>query len=276
MQKYDYDKEVLTDINQIIISKKYRLVGSQKDKNILFANDYDIEDEQKHYNYPDFLKHIQDKYHYAMNSQNSYIIDFKAGDLHWTFKNVLNGYKFVKGKKIYLIDALKKDARIKLDMIFLLHDRFVEFSCIYKVGQNNEDPIIGIKKDIEELFNNKNFPKIIKRLYSLAKLQKQDTKQIINFLNSKWGLFYQSVSDMKTLILLLEQTMKPIPLTEIKTHLQIIKQNLAKIDDINVSQKINKICEMDEPKMVLKSLVQLEKSLSKVLNKEAEVFIDTL
>ena len=176
---------------------------------------------------------------------------------------------------------------IKLDMIVLLNSVFVEFSDVYyfKVAGKElykkitEKCVLeDLKKSSKEYYDDKNYYKYLKRMYSMA-IMKNNIKRIklLNeYFNSVVGLCYKCASDLSLLELLLDCKFRKVNLADIHSNLQIIKQKLSscvEIEHKSFSSKIDSICEINESIKLKKEIHKIIIYLHNVININAENFI---
>jgi hypothetical protein len=182
----------------------------------------------------------------------------RFGVLRWKPKEVLQGFKQYPGRKITLEEAFAQGGLIKLDTVaFVENNRFADFSVIYTFYAGGS-PITSIskgvdtiKEDIQELLLLRNYSKVAKRLFSLARYYNKGTaiKQLNQYLNSDFGRLYSLNADAKTLLYLLENE-DSIPLEKVKYEIDQFKQRLGSIytikgvDSKGLLKKIDKLTEL--------------------------------
>ncbi|RZK78889.1 MAG: hypothetical protein EOO85_05125 [Pedobacter sp.] len=86
------------------------------------------------------------------------------------------------------------------------------------------------------MFREENYFKVIKRFFSLALIKDSMDKNILHLLNSDYGMFYKFIHYVGLVVLMLEQTFKPIPMDLVTTNLEFIKQfanHIANFFDID-------------------------------------------
>ena len=96
------------------------------------------------------------------------------------------------------------------------------------------------------------------------------------YFNSVVGLCYKCLSDLSLLELLLECKFKKVNLADIHSNLQIIKQKLSSVVEIqnkNLSGTIDKICDITNTKIVKKQIHKIVVYLQKIVNINAENFM---
>lgn len=141
-----------------------------------------------------------------IEDNNFYFIEMKIQTLDGDKKRYYYGDEFKKKDfmKIQNIDF------IKIDILAFINYEFKEVSIIYKLGDSNDENdnefIKNIKEDIKELKQEGSYYKILKRLYSIAKIK--DDRKMINlltrFFNSDVGKLYSRYSNIQAILLGLE------------------------------------------------------------------------
>jgi len=165
------------------------------------------------------------------NEEGVYFIEFKIE------------YKNGKKIKLHKNDILKRDMinknidMVKLDLIFYDQDEyeFIEVSILYdfkRVVKSSKKYIDNLKEEIDELKDEGSWYKILKRLFSIYRLEK-DTDRLLRLseiFNSPLGEDYKKISNLKTLSLLKDYY------KDYKTH-RLIEINLKKLRE-NPSVKL--------------------------------------
>lgn len=130
---------------------------------------------------------------------------------------------------------------IKIDIIFYFDRRFIESSIIYNFDDkrlSNEELINKMKEDIDEFIKDKNYMKVIKRIFSIERINKNYDvlKMIIRFLNSNVGEESQKLSNLETIQLLKEHYKLD------KFNKARVKLNLKEIDCLgSIEDNINEL-----------------------------------
>jgi hypothetical protein len=221
--------------NILEMYENQEIIGTAADKDINIVNDYDLQEYinlegDKRQLYINIYEEFKKKFKDAIMNKDIFITDFKCGHyksipIRWNYENMMNGYKVIEDKKIWFINALQQKSVIKLDVLFLDSEtsRLHEISQNYYIEINNNsnyDKIV--KKNIKTsllrsfkdyYYNDKNFFKAMKRLYSYYKIFDERSKKIKLFqdlFNSEMGKQNKIISDLKTLLLLMEQTFRPV------------------------------------------------------------------
>jgi hypothetical protein len=232
--------------NNISLTKKYKVIGSSKLKNIRYNSDFDLADfyNNKNPSIKKIVKYFQSIYK-ILDSKNSYsyITDFKCGldsnhePLHWTKKEILNNSKkLLDDTYITLDDALQQKSTIKIDVVSYINNTFIEISENYYIKINgnsnfdedelNETKIINsIKESEQEEIKDNNYNKALKRNFSWRYSNNKNDpklKLLLDFFNSDVGILNKTRSDLDTLILLFEKV-KYIKIDQILNAVDIIK-----------------------------------------------------
>lgn len=199
------------------------LIGSNKIRNILYANDYDlnsemgVSDSETVLNkiYADFLNIFQK----AHSSPDYYIIDFKCGTfggepIRWSFENIKCG-SVKRGKDTITFQEclIMPDNTIKLDLCYLHNDIFTDINCLYnlflvrnkkefeKKRREAESKVTStLKTDIKELKKEGDYFKALKRYFSLSIIDGKIDEDILNILNSDYGRMYKFTNFLKLVI----------------------------------------------------------------------------
>lgn len=201
--------------------------------------------------------------------------------LRWKPSEVLAGVKKVRGLTISLEDAIASGGLIKLDVIKDT-DRFTEITMIYTLKLNGKYVRVSenLKKSLEEdivYYDKRNPFKALKRAFSLAKATKNtsEIEFLVPLLNSDLGRLYNIVSNLDTILLLLEQP--DVPINDVHENLDEIKARMGNIyslkEFLDVETNILGALEMMKKmsaKRLKPALLSLSRSLQTILNKETE------
>lgn len=135
--------------------------------------------------------------------------------LRWTPAEILAGQQEYRGRVFTLAYALQTKGLCKVDVISLVqNNRYTDFSCIYefrspsgKVLNKVDYDIVGsIRRDIDYYSKKGSWVKVMKRQFALAKIEDRTSsiQYLHAVLSSDLGRLYQIVSDLGTLLVLLE------------------------------------------------------------------------
>lgn len=155
----------------------------------------------------------------------------------WTPTEVVRGFKRLRNGADYTLEqAFTSPARTKLDVIAWIAPRFIEFSLIYEFKVNGvtvnpyeEDPRESISSDIAAYAETGNTIKALKRLFSLAKIDNNQSlmSAILNVLNGDAGRLYALSSDIGTLSEVVGDDMGQM--SDIKSELDSFRGRFASI-----------------------------------------------
>lgn len=185
---------------------KQEVVGSAVDKNIIYSADVDAMELINDANVNILEQEIKNKYNYT--PKNVFITDFKCGSykgysIKWSKEEVLDGYKTLDNKILYLKDALQQMSRVKLDIIvynskFKSEFKFKEYSSIYLIKNkrfknyncklmDNDNTTASLFNDVRRNVEENNLLKAVKRMYSFAKLNdlRHIQKRCLKIINDK-------------------------------------------------------------------------------------------
>jgi hypothetical protein len=208
--------------------------------------------------------------------------------LRWRLDDLRKGYLILQGnRKKYFKDAIVDKTVVKIDIIAYIDGKFTEFSNVYEIYIGNKNVnlaelsvIDSIKNDIYDYYRDENWFKMLKRIFIIAKIRKDNKllETLTKLFNSNVGLMYKLRGDIQTLIDLLDAgyTQKDI-IKKIQNELQDIKGQMAKVyqfelnntlyGDIDVASKVN------APKELQSKLEDINKRILEIVNNQASKFI---
>jgi hypothetical protein len=164
--------------------------------------------------------------------------------------------QYKDGKKIKFgadqIDSIKIPTQnfnniefMKIDTIIYYDGHFKEMSINYWLNPKQHDVVKEIEKDIIQELKEKNYYKVIKRFFSIAKVKndKPRGKMISQFLNNYIGDEYKQLSNLKAIKLLLENYDDPLIRQMIRANL-INDRIVPKVDVVyrlipKIQKKVN-------------------------------------
>lgn len=289
----DYNNHLIQTFNKLSIAKKYKIIGSSSLKPTVYFNDYDLNEYFKSDSKSILNKissHFKTLYKKTYDNPDTWIIDFKCGidpnynkdeddnKLRWSRQDINKGYKVLKdGTKKYFKDCILDKTIMKIDYILLLNGVFTEISENYELsidGVTNIITDIDLKKELQkdiEKYKNENKMKSLKRQFSLLQLEGKNPKQrkkLLEIFNSEYGFMNKIINNLNTILLMLEQSFRNVPLKDICNNLQIIKQQLSYFDTKSLSNQIDSLCKITNKKTLFNSLQKIINYLQNYLNKE--------
>lgn len=162
--------------------------------------------------------------------------------IRWSVPEVLQGSKVLRdGRRFTLQDAFSSPTISKLDTIGMVqNNKYTDFSIIYEFqcdGKVLNPSFEDIGKSLSEdiiFYKNENNPfKVLKREFALAKFRGDDAtiKKLTPVLNSDLGRLYSLLSDVGTMIALLEQNHK-VPMKNLRYELDQFKARMANVYEL--------------------------------------------
>jgi len=252
-----------------------------------------------------FKKGIIDseKYHEGTKQIKPYITnleylalkrDFRPNIIRWKFHEVMTGHKtLMDGRKYTLEEAFESPVITKLDVIsWVQNNRFTDFSMIY-IFKNNGKKLNTVERNTEEsirenifmLHHEKKYFKMAKRIFSLAKFNKNYTilNKLLPLFNGDAGRIYSLYSDIGTLEDLLELA-ENVPYNKIEFELDQFKGRLSNIllesyisKESRIFSLIDKLVNIRRSvyskKYVLSLLEQIKEILEHVMNAYTKTYL---
>jgi len=198
--------------------------------------------------------------------------------VRWTPTEIKRGSKTLRGRTFTLQDAIQSPAIVKLDVVaFVQNNRFTDFSIIYlfyytKGGKTlalNKLPTMDekwlIQQDILYYMSVGNYFKVSKRLFSLAK-QFKDTKTLTklnSLLNSDLGRLYLFISDIGTLLFLLENESE-LPVEKIRYEIDQFRARLGTIYTVKDDHILHRILQAEQLPFTASGRTRLHTILSSI------------
>lgn len=266
-----YPKEAVKVLDTMAFDKSNIMIGGSASlKSQQYAGDYDAS-EKVDAPLPSLVKGFQT---IIRNLKKYYIGDIKCGvyndKVRWTPDEVLKGFQIIQGHRFTLEEGFQS-GRTKVDVIAKVKGRYTDFSMIYYFSVNGKplneepkDPIKAIKDDIKLLQKQGETFKVLKRQFSLAKINNntKELKRLSDIFNSDRGKLYKLLSDVRTLGDLLEGHTVPAKVAKQATkHLRAIGATLTTSQPI-----LSALQEAHQSKNPLPILRGTEELLSREVN----------
>jgi hypothetical protein len=268
----------------LLLHEKQEILGTSGDLNISTFTDYDLQeyincvDNDIIYNiiYDEFKK----KFIISKKDNDIYIIDFKCGHskgdipIRWEYRDIIKGYKYIEDEKIYFTNCLRQKSVIKLDVIYVDKEyRLYDITQNYyiKIGDDKnyndilyDDVLRNLLIEFRTLFyDEKKYYKSLKRLYSYYKLKnnKSKIKKLQTLFNSELGIDNKLSSDLKIIILLIDNKFRKIKKDLIYNNIKLL-----------MSLKIN-----EKYEIYLENLIKIFKNLNiSDIKNELQKIIDVI
>jgi len=217
-------------------NNKVNLVGSSSLKSQYYFSDYDFNTTIRKKQKPtEIMGKIEDILKEMNNDENNYFIEMKIE--YNDDKNKLKIFEYNDIKNLNIEDYENVNI-IKLDYIVKFDYEFVEVSMIYNFSNTKKSKrqlINHYNDDIKELKKDNNYFKVLKRIFSIKRLDfynnKDDLVKLTKFFNSNFGKMYKIISNLKTIKILLDNYNNKKIIKQVINNLKIY--NIYNIEEIN-------------------------------------------
>jgi len=228
---------------------------------------------------------------------NRMIKNLRLHVLRWTPDDVLKGYKQFNKHRVTLEEALQTTGLFKLDVIAYINNKFSEFSIIYDLRRNrkrvnnfkiniNED----LKANINQLQDNNQYFKMLKRILSLMRVKMKTLKNdkdrdtvsaeieaITDILNGELGILNSVANDIEIILQILENE-KHTPTITIKEQIDNFIYRLSNIykthqylhNESKIINMIHEALKANSKTKLEEQLSLIRKKLLKILNQNAK------
>lgn len=282
MVRKEFHNKIIKINKLMSLESKVNVVGSSKIKRNLYYSDYDSFETVKGKNVNTIYNHFKSLFEIINDSENTVISDFKLGSLkgeplRWTYEHIKNR----NNNGVSFEDALRQKEMIKLDIITLLNGRFIEISEVYNIyldgssnyNESKESIIESITTEMNEHFRDGNYMKVLKRFYSLKKLEDENKNKymlnnLVDYFNSPIGLLYRCKSDLETMLIVIDSY--KFDLEEIRNSLQYLKEIISAFPVENNLNNISLLKTKEEMKLPIHKQVLI---LKRFINKDSEKII---
>jgi len=239
-----------------------------------------------------FIENIKKMINTINSTKNIFFSDFKAGGIHWSKDDILNGVK----NNLSLANACKVVDVIKIDIFVPYNKRYIEMSTFFILKSNtgfvniNPNYFDKLKKslsnDVQYYKLSKPF-KAVKRFWSLSQIT-NDTNTLVKLeklINSNVSLLSQINADIETLELMVEKDVN-FDVNYIKESIYNFKYRTLHILDIDFNQN-NFYSNLDElvllfsnhkenKNQIIKQLQKMNESLLNIINKETNDYLNSI
>jgi len=217
--------------------------------------------------------------------------------IRWSDQDILNGYKILIGnKKITIDEALRHKTYVKIDMITLINNRFVEitnfFILVYNDKSNNTQYAINFGEYIDPKFLREHIEETLpfeieklfysdyyfspfkgsKRMWSLSRHFHYNNiiQKLSGFISGNISFLYMLKSEVDTLINLLSKLKNP-PMIHIFNQIQEIKSRLTYILEISDKEHqfddmFNSINQYSSKDIIIHTLKHIKELFSHYIN----------
>jgi hypothetical protein len=214
---------------------------------------------------------------------------FKFHTVRWKVSDVVKGYKILRDGNQFFLQRGFESGVTKVDVIgYVENNRFTDFSVIYQFCNRGEilNPmskhiVQSLKEDIFYYLSKGEYFKALKRKFSLLKLNKktEEAEKLIPIFNSDLGRIYRIISDIGTLLSLLENK-EAVPLRSIRIELDQFIGRLSNVYTLKdylkeepvILEAIRKAIRTPRQQLI-PVLVNLSKLLGDVLNTYSKEYL---
>ena len=104
-------------------------------------------------------------------------------------------------------------------------------------------------------------------------IEGKPTKDLLDFFNSSVGLLNKVRSDLDLLVVLIQQSFKPVSLAIIRHNLQHIKYDLSAVASIDLSPTFNSMCKIKSANKLSLEIQRVSDLINTEVEKEAYDFL---
>jgi len=210
--------------------------------------------------------------------------------VRWTVAEVLEGEKRLKdGRTFTLQDGFSSRSITKLDVFgWIQNNRYTEFAMIYFAFNKGKalNPTVfdyedSLKESILYYASEGMYFKVLKRQFSLAKFKddKKKMDELTEIFNSDLGRLYHIVSDIRTLVKMLDEQSK-LRIGDIKFEIDQFKGRMANIyalepflkDEHTFLGYINSALKTTSTKQLRATLTKMDDVMSELLGKASQKY----
>jgi hypothetical protein len=207
--------------------------------------------------------------------------------LRWTAKDVKAGkVPMYHGGYRTLEECLMDKTITKIDLITKVGNQFAEISENYYItigGKSNTAPTSEeqIKKDLEadiHYYSKKDSFKALKRLFSLLQIEgrikhSKQLKSLIAFFNGQVGQLNKVRAELDILAKVIESDFKKVKWEDVQANLQYIKEQISKIYEIPLTDKLFEEINKITASTALKEVMALKEYFAENINNQSKEFL---
>lgn len=158
-------------------------------------------------------------------------------------KQKIRFYKddYLQKDKFEKIDSTKIDF-IKIDFVSRTNNKFMDVSCVYKFDHSKYNKKKSLKEDIKELTKEKQYYKVLKRMYKIYELNNNTNEmaKLAKYFNSDIGKQYQLMNNLKSIKSLIDNDYMDV-LTKKKIRINLHEEGLPYNTIENIDDVIKKL-----------------------------------
>lgn len=212
--------------------------------------------------------------------------DFRPNIIRWTPREVLLGFKILQDKrKFTLEEAFQTPTITKLDVVsWVQNNRFTDFSMIYQFKHDGKilNPGMGdietsIRENIFMLHHEKNYFKMAKRMFALAKYKGYTDimEKLSPLFNGDVGRIYMVYGDIGTLESLLDLG-NTIPYAKVDFEIDQFKGRLSNIGLERYLKRENELFELIDKLVALRRSEYSREHMKELLKKMKRILSDLM
>ena len=206
----------------------------------------------------------------------------KLWKIRWTPDTIEKGYTILSNNRQKTFeDCLDDKTVVKIDVVSFINGNFIEFSNIFElhagkrvINVADSNIVKSIKRDIRFYYKKGKWYKVLKRVFSIAKLEKdlKLIKKLTILFNSNTGLVNRVRANMATIYDILDKGYKPVE--EIKQSLQYNKNLLGYVYQFSIHPSIFEKLDKLTMNISKDGLKELEELLDEIVNTNTKVYMD--
>jgi hypothetical protein len=206
--------------------------------------------------------------------------------LRWKYDDIMKGeVKLFDGTYKKLVDCILDKTPLKIDLIGKVGDMFVEMSENYYITIGNQKNYNKkpTRKELEADFQDdihyyasRDKFKALKRIFSLMEIEGEKgvrMENLVTFFNGEIGMLNKIKNELNILKALLEQDFRPVKQKDIYNNLQVIKEQIANIYKIKLSDKLFKLIDSTTADNVLVGINWLISYFQEKINLNSKDFL---
>jgi hypothetical protein len=172
--------------------------------------------------------------------------------------------------------------KIKLDVCFINNGIFNDVNCLYFLNivkkksdlkkaknENAKESKEKLLNEIKELVEEGLYFKALKRQFSLLMLEKKIGTDVLNVLNSDYGILYKFINSLELIVSMCMQKFKPLDIQIIYNNIQTIKEFGRSITHFNIDEylrKLNEICLINNREQIALEQDKIINNCEKILD----------
>jgi hypothetical protein len=207
---------------------KLNIKGTARYKNLHYRSDYDLLIALKRsMTAPQFFEAISDVLHKIARDRNMFFIELK---LETTTGEKRRLHPRQEIRMTWLEKDFDRLSFAKIDVVIRVQNKFYEASCIYAFRDGPMDQagvIANLQQDMNEFLKEGNYYKALKRLFSIAVLNNNQTTltYLTNVFNSPLGQENEKLCNLKALQLLRQNYPDKSTLQKINQNIKLLNES---------------------------------------------------